>query len=583
VEPQIRHSRLEEVLLTIYELPNLGDPREFLLKMPDPPEPLRVDTAITRLLELNALDRAAANTCGSKARPTHFGRFLQKMPLDPEVGCLVMHGVRLRCIDECAIIAAVHQRGGPFLDSQEWKPDEVKALHEVRDACSPGRAIGCKKPLPSDLVASMRAYQAWQAEGRNRQGSRQPWDYVVEAKWCHQHYLSLERLQEIEEMVLQIREVLEQLGYGEGVPAHMREQMRRRRQAKLNAQSSLLPNSVPLISRETNSPSDDLRRLLKPTESRDTLLLLAWCIAASFTAGIIEVRNGSSTDQVKLRPKKYREEEMVDALKNRGFAITHVQFHRYGERVVTFRNAEEAHRCMQQASLCNNWHVPWRTADIWGRPKHRKIEEPRKCYDGCPFRILPSSVAQPVPDDDVTLVAAEVLPCMDHKRTSMSYFGTKCTVVPRGILPLILCATYPAATKEIIPQQDGRSVWKVTAQIHGKVETMEFNAPPARVGGLLDDIRNKMDTEFGLPQQKRERIVSDRRNAVLELMRLLDESGPPPMPPLVDPATYLEGRTNVGGNRGRRCATDPMDSFGSAALNSFLRQLDSNDLRNFRL
>merc|ERR1712008_394055 len=135
-----------------------------------------------------------------------------------------------------------------------------------------------------------------------------------------------------------------------------------------------------------------------------------------------------------------------------------------------------------------------------------------------------------------------------------------CTIVPRGILPLILCATYPAATKEIIPQQDGRSVWKVTAQIHGYEETTEFIAPPARVGRLLDDIRDKMDTEFGLPQQKRERIVSDRRDAVLELMRLLDENGPPPMPPLVDPATYLEGRTNVGGNRGRRRATDPTDS-----------------------
>ena len=69
VEPQIKHSRLapgltglenraeneEDLLLSIFELPNLGDPREFLQRLPDPPAPDRVDRAVTRLLELNAL------------------------------------------------------------------------------------------------------------------------------------------------------------------------------------------------------------------------------------------------------------------------------------------------------------------------------------------------------------------------------------------------------------------------------------------------------------------------------------------------------------------------------------------------
>ncbi|CAJ1453071.1 unnamed protein product, partial [Effrenium voratum] len=57
-EPQIKHSRLEDLLLSIFELPNLGDPREFLSKMPDPPPADRVDRAIVRLLELNALAKS---------------------------------------------------------------------------------------------------------------------------------------------------------------------------------------------------------------------------------------------------------------------------------------------------------------------------------------------------------------------------------------------------------------------------------------------------------------------------------------------------------------------------------------------
>lgn len=37
---------------------------------------------------------------GTGAKPTYFGRFLQKMPLDPDVGFLVMSGVRLKLVKE---------------------------------------------------------------------------------------------------------------------------------------------------------------------------------------------------------------------------------------------------------------------------------------------------------------------------------------------------------------------------------------------------------------------------------------------------------------------------------------------------
>ena len=62
--------------------------------MPDPPSATRVKQAITRLVELNAL----AKQGGAQPKPTFFGRFLQKMPLDPDVGFLVMSGVRLQLV-----------------------------------------------------------------------------------------------------------------------------------------------------------------------------------------------------------------------------------------------------------------------------------------------------------------------------------------------------------------------------------------------------------------------------------------------------------------------------------------------------
>lgn len=90
--------RLEDLLLSLFELPNLGDPRDFLQKMPDAPDKARVDQAITRLLELNAL--AKKNSGIAQVKPTFFGKFLQKMPLDPDVGFLVMSGVRLQMVKD---------------------------------------------------------------------------------------------------------------------------------------------------------------------------------------------------------------------------------------------------------------------------------------------------------------------------------------------------------------------------------------------------------------------------------------------------------------------------------------------------
>lgn len=104
--------RLEDLLLSLFELPNLGDPREFLQKMPDAPDKTRVNQAITRLLELNALAKQKGQ---SQPKPTFFGRFLQKMPLDPDVGFLVMSGVRLQLVQDNLFTDALHMSSCMYL------------------------------------------------------------------------------------------------------------------------------------------------------------------------------------------------------------------------------------------------------------------------------------------------------------------------------------------------------------------------------------------------------------------------------------------------------------------------------------
>lgn len=160
VEPQIRHSRLEEVILTLFDR-QIGEPREFLQSLPEPPNSTQVDQALIRLLELGALKRHV----DGHLRLTHFGRFLQRMPLDPEVGSLVMNGVRYGVVRECAIIAAVTQRGEPFLVTPDWTLQQALEYWAVRDTCARDLSeIGSqvRPAYPSDLITAMRAYQAWQ-------------------------------------------------------------------------------------------------------------------------------------------------------------------------------------------------------------------------------------------------------------------------------------------------------------------------------------------------------------------------------------------------------------------------------------
>eukprot|EP00438_Fugacium_kawagutii_P025951 Skav207676 [mRNA] locus=scaffold1857:356458:367282:- [translate_table: standard] len=197
---------LEDLLLSIFELPNLGDPRDFVAKMPDAPDKSRVDQAIARLMELNA-------------------------------------------VADCAILAAVHQRGDPFLDAMNLTREED------------------------------------------------------EARWCAQHFLSLEKLHELEEMVLQIRDVLEELGYAESLPKAEKQRMLQRRHEKHLSATHV--KSPPLA-----SAAKDFRHLLG-AEDREKELMLAWCIAASFTSGLVEVKTGSSTEQLKYKPKEDREPEEV--------------------------------------------------------------------------------------------------------------------------------------------------------------------------------------------------------------------------------------------------------------------------------
>merc|ERR1712032_1508217 len=109
------------------------------------------------------------------------------------------------------------------------------------------------------------------------------------------------------------------------------------------------------------------------------------------------------------------------------------------------------------------------------------------------------------------------------------YLCTKCSVLPRGILPLVLLATYGKVFRKI--EDD---IVTVKAKFHGALEVLRFRCPKnKRVLELLESIRKHMDEEF-MPIQKdwdERRVIMDaRREAVLELMCELSTLSAPIFP-----------------------------------------------------
>ena len=188
--------------------------------------------------------------------------------------------------------------------------------------------------------------------------------------------------------------------------------MRLRRQEKVNLKA--------VRTRPQQSASQDFATLLRNRQDRDTQLLLAWCIAASFTSGLIEVKNGSSTEQLKYKAKAHRSQEIGNLLSAQGLRVTNARTLNKGDVEVTFQSPEEAHKAFQQASMLNNNLMPFRSADPWGRPNQRTSLHPRKCYEGPTMRILPSSQAWLPPTEDAVIVAGDVMAIMNHKRTAMT-------------------------------------------------------------------------------------------------------------------------------------------------------------------
>jgi small subunit ribosomal protein S24e len=115
---------------------------EVLAATIEPPAGARVEAAIKDLQMVGALDHNKGLTS--------LGRVLLQLPVETQMGRLVLYGSFFRCLDQALSLAAILTNRDPFISPMHLKEQS----RQVKNSWSPPE-------FRSDALATLRAYNAW--------------------------------------------------------------------------------------------------------------------------------------------------------------------------------------------------------------------------------------------------------------------------------------------------------------------------------------------------------------------------------------------------------------------------------------
>ncbi|EMD42055.1 hypothetical protein CERSUDRAFT_129393 [Gelatoporia subvermispora B] len=140
----------------------------------EPPDPDRVEAAMKSLQMVGALDE--------HQNLTSLGRVLLQLPVDVQLGRLVLYGSFFRCLDQALTLAAILSNREPFLAPPHLKTEAAFK----KNSWTP-------EEFRSDVLATLRAYNAWseiQSSGA----------YAAANRFCSENFLSKPTLLLIEKI-----------------------------------------------------------------------------------------------------------------------------------------------------------------------------------------------------------------------------------------------------------------------------------------------------------------------------------------------------------------------------------------------
>ncbi|XP_023527583.1 DExH-box ATP-dependent RNA helicase DExH1 isoform X1 [Cucurbita pepo subsp. pepo] len=180
--PEILRTPLQELCLHIKSL-QLGTAGSFLAQALQPPDPLAVQNAIDLLKTIGALD--------DMEELTPLGRHLCSLPLDPNIGKMLLMGSIFQCLNPALTIAAALAHRDPFILP-------INRKEEANDAKKSFSGDSC-----SDHVALLKAFEGWKDAKRNG----------AERSFCWENFLSPVTLQMMDDMRMQFLDLLSDIGF----------------------------------------------------------------------------------------------------------------------------------------------------------------------------------------------------------------------------------------------------------------------------------------------------------------------------------------------------------------------------------
>ncbi|KAH8333923.1 hypothetical protein KR059_004546 [Drosophila kikkawai] len=175
--PEILRSKLESIIL-ILKLLHIDDPYRFLQTLINAPNPEAIRIGVNLLMRIEALDSAGILT--------PLGMHLAKLPIDPQMGKMILMSALFCCLDPVTSAAAALSFKSPFYAplGKESRVDEIKRK--------------MARNMRSDHLLVHNTIQAYR-ESRHMHAERD---------FCYKNFLSSTTLNQLEGMKNQFSELL---------------------------------------------------------------------------------------------------------------------------------------------------------------------------------------------------------------------------------------------------------------------------------------------------------------------------------------------------------------------------------------
>ncbi len=191
-DPEILRSSLAAVILRMMSL-GLGDVEQF--PFIDPPAPRAIADGYALLQELGAIEMDG----DGRRVLTEVGRQVAKLPLDPRIGRVILAAQAEGSLDEVIVIAAALS----VQDPRDRPMDRAQAADEAQKRFDDER---------SDFISFLKLWKFF-VEALHEESSRKL------ARHCRDLFLSYNRLREWRDTVIQLRELVGEMGWKVAEPS----------------------------------------------------------------------------------------------------------------------------------------------------------------------------------------------------------------------------------------------------------------------------------------------------------------------------------------------------------------------------